>query len=102
MAHAQCGKKLSLLQSSAHALTSCELAFTQARLQHNHLHTRGHQTLSLIDLTVRVTSIVEGYHCHSERQRCIDTLVDCIYFSNHGNKWRAILKSSSGMTLEGL
>ena len=40
VAHAQCAKKLSRLQSIAHALTLFELEFTRARLQHNHLRAR--------------------------------------------------------------
>ena len=43
-AHAQCTEKLSRLRSSMHALISCELAFTQARSQHNHPRVRVRRT----------------------------------------------------------
>ena len=73
-----------------------------------------------IDLTMRVTSSVEGYHNVSAASNaltlqwpastfptmatrgtkfseCINTSVACIYFSNSGNTQREILKSSNGM-----
>ena len=84
-----------LLEASAHALTLplFELAFTQARLQHNHLHARGHQTSHRPHRACNIQR--GGLPQHQRCIKCIDTqsLVACIYFSNLGNKLREILKS---------
>ena len=104
MAHTQCAKKLSQLRSSMHALISCELAFTQARLQHNHPRVRVRRTHCQTPSSGgshklpawRATTTPALHQMHQPESTLALTL-QWSASTFRGNKQREILKSSNGM-----